>query len=104
LKGNSVSTQESDAAEIFLDAVENYEPDQRPVFVNDACGANPQLRARVLELLKAHEEPNWLLDDGRAIATSEVPPLERPGTQIGPYKLLQQIGEGGMGVVFMAEQ
>jgi len=99
-----VSTQESDAARIFLDAVESYEPDRRSVFVADACDGNPELQARVFELLRAHGEPNALLDDERAIATLELTPLEKPGAQIGPYKLLQQIGEGGFGVVFLAEQ
>ena len=42
--------------------------------------------------------------DRRSTAPSPTPIAERPGTVIGPYKLLQQIGEGGMGVVFMAEQ
>ena len=65
--------------------------------------------ARVEDLLKAHDRPDSFLDRaGTLFPTVDYiasPPLaEHVGTLIGPYKLLQQIGEGGMGVVFMAEQ
>ena len=53
------------------------------------------------KLLAEHEQSHALLD---ACATVDVLERERPGTQIGPYKLLQEIGAGGMGVVYMAQQ
>src|SRR2546423_1368783 len=62
---------------------------------------------RVRALLKAYEESASFLEPPAAApaGTIDVPaPAARPGTVIGPYKLLQQIGEGGMGTVFMAEQ
>jgi hypothetical protein len=64
------------------------------------------LRAQIESLLTAHDHPDSLLEVPACNATIDVPPpmTERPGTMIGPYKLLQQIGEGGMGTVFMAEQ
>ena len=64
-------------------------------------------RRRLEELLDAQQRVGKLpgVAGGRAWPpTLDQPPLEQPGTQIGPYKLLQQIGEGGMGVVYMAEQ
>ena len=67
-----------------------------------------ELLRRVRALLRAHAEPGSFLEEP-AVANQPAPTLdqpitEKPGTQIGPYKLLQQIGEGGMGVVYMAEQ
>ena len=91
---------------IFLEALEKTSAHERAQFLDRACQDNPQLRAKVEALLHAHQEPQALLDvPEEAAPTLDLPAVtERPGTVIGPYKLLQQIGEGGMGTVFMAEQ
>src|SRR5262249_30936171 len=81
--------------------------DQRAAYLDQACGDNRALRQEVESLLQAHEASGSFLGRlgaGREM-TDDYPPItERPGTVLGPYKLLQQIGEGGMGTVFMAEQ
>src|SRR5206468_2630605 len=81
-------------------------PEQRAKYLDQACGTDPQLRAQVEELLVAYPKVERFLESPAAGqgATVDDPITERPGTVIGPYKLLQQIGEGGMGTVFMAEQ
>jgi hypothetical protein len=64
-------------------------------------------RARIDKLLQRHEEADGFLAKPflEAKLTIDTPaPTEGPGTRIGPYKLLQQLGDGGMGVVYMAEQ
>ena len=92
---------------IFLAALEKASPEGRAAYVADACGDNAELRRRVEELLRCHAEPEDFLDAAPPglVATIESPSIaERPGATIGRYKLLQEIGEGGFGVVYMAEQ
>src|SRR6266550_3928795 len=91
---------------IFKAAVK-LAPERRAAYLDQTCGVNRDLRREVESLLRAHDAPGSFLQDppARPRATVDDPPItEGPGTVIGPYKLLQQIGEGGMGVVYMAEQ
>src|SRR5258708_3835289 len=80
----------------------------RQAYLQQICGADSAVEQRVGALLRAYEESESFLESPPSElgnATIIVPALsEGPGTVIGPYKLLQQIGEGGMGVVYMAEQ
>src|SRR4026209_1418614 len=91
----------SDAEAIFNQALDHAAIEQRAEFVRRACGQDDQLRSKVDRLLGAHEAAGGFLQT----QTIDVSPLsEGPGTQIGKFKILEQIGEGGFGVVYMAEQ
>src|SRR3989441_922696 len=81
--------------------------EERAAFLDRACAGNEDLRRRIEALLRSNdragaflEQPPEVVGEGRIKAAGG----EKPGDRVGRYKLLQQIGEGGYGVVFMAEQ
>src|SRR5262249_28559570 len=88
---------------IFLAAVQRVAPDAWAAYLDAECGGDVEWRRQVEILLRAHQQANSLLDPP-PVATIVEATGERPGTTIGPYKLIEPIGEGGMGSVWMAQQ
>src|SRR5438132_3996285 len=115
-RGAVMAAWNSKANDIFLQVLDLRSPQERPAYLDEACGTNAELRAQVESLLSASERAGCFLEEpavaplapGELLCDNPPPsdprPVEGPGTRIGSYKLLQPIGEGGFGIVYMAEQ
>jgi serine/threonine protein kinase/Tfp pilus assembly protein PilF len=95
--------------EIFADALEKADAADRAAYLSQACGEDAQLRQHVEALLQAHQKAGAFLEEpappppGKKIVLATLL-TEKLGDHIGRYKLLEKIGEGGCGVVYLAEQ
>src|SRR5262245_62072580 len=96
--------------EIFAGAMERASEAERAAFLDGACGGDVALRGRIEGLLREQEELGSFLESpppalaGAVGDVTAVASSERPAPVIGPYKLLEPIGEGGMGTVYLAQQ
>jgi eukaryotic-like serine/threonine-protein kinase len=98
------------AQEIILEAASALPTDRWAAYLDKVCAGDAQLRHRVEALLQAGKQAKLLVADNAPLTPPDstlrlsLPLTEKPGDKIGHYKLLEQIGEGGCGVVYLAEQ
>jgi hypothetical protein len=102
-----MSEEPKDIKSIFLEALEKKTAKERADFLDHVCGNDANLRAEFESLLKEHGVAGDFLESPATevgATLDNAPLIEGPGTKIGRYELLEQIGEGGMGLVYIAEQ
>jgi serine/threonine protein kinase/WD40 repeat protein len=88
---------------VFCEAIGSKTPEARSEYLDRACLGQPGLRSRVEALLRAEQEVGGFLED-KSASVADPRTEVGPGGMIGPYKLLEEIGAGGFGLVFLAEQ
>ena len=95
-----------DVESIFFAALQKASPEERAAYLNRACGGDTRLRQRVERLLEAHPKAvdSFLELPATGVPQTAAAAIEQPGAEIGPYTVLEKLGEGGFGVVYLAEQ
>src|ERR1051326_8484698 len=101
---------EPNAEETIFAGAMRLPPQERAAYLDQACHGDAALRQRLARLVNSYDEAGAFLDEPAAPTVRQtgavfcLPLAEKPGDKIGRYKLLQKIGEGGCGVVYLAEQ
>ena len=102
-----MASEEWKQVRLVFDAALQRDPEEREAFLDEACAGNPRLRSEVASLLDAHDRAGDFMEPPGLEAAADLPTVDPndPATRrvVGPYIIRQEIGRGGMGVVYLAD-